>query len=161
MRLRSLAEEYCALIQEAPQLEVSQFIPEVARVLSTLVAVMYELDEPVNITDTGRRDGVTHDEWNDTFRTLQRVLGDEEREAAVPEAEFVEDYLAISLELPDALADIWRDLRDGLDGLADGDPEDEVLWDWWFGFYSHWGKHATEALSALHQRIVDADLWHA
>lgn len=118
VQLRSLADEYCALIREAPKFETSQFILEVARLLSALIAAIYELGEPDNSTDTGRRDGVTPDEWNETFRTLQRVLGDEECEATVPEAEFVEDYLDMSLELPDAL-------------------------------------------SALHKRIIDADLWRA
>ncbi len=25
-----------------------------------------------------------------------------------------------------------------------------VIWDWRFGFYSHWGDHATSALRTIH-----------
>ena len=39
--------------------------------------------------------------------------------------------------------------------LAEGAPEGDVVWEWRFGFYSHWGRHATEALRALHARLAD------
>jgi hypothetical protein len=55
----------------------------------------------------------------------------------------------------DDLADIWLDLKHGLLALDDGAPPDDVTWEWRFGFYAHWGRHATEALRALHARLAE------
>jgi hypothetical protein len=34
-------------------------------------------------------------------------------------------------------------------------PLGEVTWDWRFTFRIHWGAHATEALRAIHQQVMD------
>lgn len=52
--------------------------------------------------------------------------------------------------LADDLADIWRDLRAGLDALEGGSQWQDVAWEWRFGLQTHWGRHAVEALRALH-----------
>ncbi|MFE7505205.1 DUF5063 domain-containing protein [Promicromonospora sp. NPDC057488] len=54
------------------------------------------------------------------------------------------------------MADIWRDLRSGLDWLDSGADPADVLWDWRFGFETHWGRHATHALHALHAAGVSS-----
>jgi hypothetical protein len=61
---------------------------------------------------------------------------------------------AVMLPLADDLADIHRDLTHGLRALADGAAHEDVVWEWRFGFYSHWGRHATEALRVLHARLA-------
>jgi|AntDryMetagUQ889_1029465.scaffolds.fasta_scaffold07066_2 hypothetical protein len=55
-------------------------------------------------------------------------------------------------DLSDDLADIWRDLKAGLRGLDEGGPEMSIRWEWRWGFYNHWGPHATSALTVLHAR---------
>lgn len=61
------------------------------------------------------------------------------------------DREAIYGSLADDIADIYRDLKEGLvlhhSGLAS--PND-ILWDWRLGFYSHWGKHSMDALRTIH-----------
>jgi len=52
--------------------------------------------------------------------------------------------------LADDLADIWCDLRAGFNALDAGSPWQDVAWEWRFGLQTHWGKHAVEALRALH-----------
>lgn len=54
--------------------------------------------------------------------------------------------------LSDDLGDIYTDLREGLDILERGTPDDarDALWAWRFGFESHWGEHATGAIRALY-----------
>lgn len=56
--------------------------------------------------------------------------------------------------LADDLADIWRDLRPGLDAMdavqsAAADPE-TILWHWRWTFAYHWGRHAAAAIRVLH-----------
>jgi Domain of unknown function (DUF5063) len=51
----------------------------------------------------------------------------------------------------DDLADIWRDLKEGLDVLTNRTASAEVdaIWHWRFSFESHWGRHARSAITAL------------
>ena len=52
-------------------------------------------------------------------------------------------------DLADDLADIWRDLKKGLTAYRTGDlTAAEGIW--LFNFNVHWGRHATDALLALH-----------
>jgi len=51
--------------------------------------------------------------------------------------------------LSDDLADIYCDLRSGLNALDDGMDPVDVIWEWRFSFTSHWGDHVLEALRAL------------
>jgi uncharacterized protein DUF5063 len=67
------------------------------------------------------------------------------REAADSESR-AEPYLAA---VSQDLADIWADLKRGLNAYERGDC-DAALWDWGFGFKFHWGRHLVDALAALH-----------
>jgi hypothetical protein len=55
----------------------------------------------------------------------------------------------------DDLADIWLDLELGLRFFDRGD-RDAAAWHWVLMFESHWGRHATGAVYALHCWLVDA-----
>jgi hypothetical protein len=56
----------------------------------------------------------------------------------------------------DDLADIWLDLECGLKFYDAGD-RGAAAWHWHLMFESHWGRHATAALYALHCWLVDSD----
>jgi hypothetical protein len=52
----------------------------------------------------------------------------------------------------DDLADVWRDLTEGVRGLDDGTAAaEDVIWEWRDGFETHWGQHALGALMAIHE----------
>lgn len=66
---------------------------------------------------------------------------------------------AIRGSLADDIADIYFDLKEGF-GLRQKhqiQPE-KSIWCWRFGFYSHWGKHAMDALRTIHSILEDANL---
>ncbi|MBR7747363.1 DUF5063 domain-containing protein [Undibacterium baiyunense] len=52
-------------------------------------------------------------------------------------------------DLADDLADIYRDLKAGF-WLYDRGHVKEAVWEWRQSFQTHWGRHATGALYALH-----------
>jgi hypothetical protein len=59
--------------------------------------------------------------------------------------------------LSDCLADIWKDLKPGLEAL-DVDRQrywNQALWKWRFSFQTHWGRHAIDALRAIHFQLQD------
>jgi hypothetical protein len=62
-----------------------------------------------------------------------------------------EDTEAIFGSLADDIADIYRDLQEGL-VLCEARPQD-AIWEWRLLFYSHWGKHAINALLTTHFRL--------
>jgi Domain of unknown function (DUF5063) len=87
---------------------------------------------------------------------LREVLGDADHYSDVfdpiqPEAR------ASTWSLADDLADIYRDLREGLD-LAEKEGSvspARVIWAWRFDWEHHWGRHALGALRALYARLTD------
>lgn len=52
-------------------------------------------------------------------------------------------------DLGDDVQDVYLDLRRGLLKFNEGHLED-AIWHWKFTHQIHWGRHATEALYALH-----------
>ena len=60
------------------------------------------------------------------------------------------------MSLADDLADIYRDVKNGLvaeQAGAAARPND-VLWTWRFAFESHWATHAADALRALQTALL-------
>jgi hypothetical protein len=132
------AERYCSLV-EAPSAvgDRAAFISGVRSALAELLASGLELPD-TEPSDAEMPEGLAHQEWSSTFAKVQTVLGE------LPGG--LEDYLAV----PDDLADVWRDLRQGLNALRSGTSWEDVSWEWKFGLQTHWGKHAEDALVALH-----------
>jgi hypothetical protein len=52
-------------------------------------------------------------------------------------------------DLADDLADIWRDLKEGLTIFEEG-YRDAAGWQWLESFTIHWGEHAINALAVIH-----------
>jgi Domain of unknown function (DUF5063) len=57
-------------------------------------------------------------------------------------------------DLADDIADIYRDIAEGLRLYEAGHPR-EALWQWIFNLTYHWGAHATSAMRALHWYLSD------
>ena len=95
-------------------------------------------------------DGISLQDWEPVRkRVADRLRSDyywqvfEPLEVARPEP--------VSGSLSDDLADVWRDLKVGLqamDGNALGGGT-EAVWHWRFSFESHWVQHAAGAIAAL------------
>jgi hypothetical protein len=62
---------------------------------------------------------------------------------------------AVMGDLADDLADIYRDLKSGLNVWENqkGNQIIEIVWNWKFLFQAHWGQHAIDAMRALHQIV--------
>ncbi len=60
-------------------------------------------------------------------------------------------------DLADDLADMYRDIKDGL-RLYDHGHIAEAVWSWRNSFQTHWGRHATNALYVLHTWWADESI---
>jgi hypothetical protein len=153
--MRQEAERYCALIERAESWERQAFVIASASSLSGLLSAASHLPD-VEPTDSELPDGPAREQWRERFAAVQRKLGDLGNYWTTLSTHGDDASEVVLLPLGDDLADIWRDLKRGLLALEGGAPSSDVTWEWRFGFYTHWGRHATEALRAVHA-LVAAD----
>jgi hypothetical protein len=137
-RFASAASRYCALVEEPVEVRPrNAFIRALRSELAELLAAAFQLpDVPVSVGPVA--EAITLARWGQVFGQAQLRVG-----------ELVEGPVA-SVAVADAVADVWRDMRAGLDSLNAGARWQDVAWEWRFGLETHWGRHAVEALAALH-----------
>lgn len=148
---RETAESYCQVIDHVQENGAEDLIDRMLSLLPRLLHGAAELPAVEPLTDVEAPD-TGHDAWSERFAAINDVLG------AGTYAYWTTMAVQASPEPPgvvywwvaDDLADIWRDLRGGLQLLAVGASMADVVWEWRFTFESHWGAHAIEALRALH-----------
>jgi hypothetical protein len=136
MEMQHLAEAYCRVVEAAEPSQRMAFLNEIAVTLSAALSAGYRLSDPdldVDALDRDIAESISSEQWQAQLMSVQRVVDD--------------------LVLADALTDIWKDLRKGLDALARGVALDEVTWEWRFAFWSHWGAHAVDALQTIHPQL--------
>jgi Domain of unknown function (DUF5063) len=155
-----VARRFCDLVDRADTLPASALLEEGELRLLELYTAALSLPDPEPSSDELRSDSISHQDWLVVFRRLQSALGPHDfyREIFDPAAMGdpggsidTGDEPVVS-SLADDLADIWRDLRAGLnvwDGAADVARSDIVV-EWHESFVSHWGQHLVDGLRAIH-----------
>jgi len=161
------AEEYCGVIEAREGLNREQFLQRVHEVLPRLYAAALALPstdalfsdkEPTEGEDLNAEpvtdpvappDRGIPEQWRALQSALTSLIGDRNvyREIYDPYEPLSESEVTGSLA--DDLADIYRDIRAGLQKWARGETG-EALWEWRFNFQIHWGEHLTGALRALY-----------
>jgi hypothetical protein len=109
------------------------------------------------IPSTPDPDRMPSGEWMATWRALGKHLGDRKYYQEMFAPYKLEDKEPVVGDLADDLADIYRDLADGLAKWRRGEREG-AAWAWQFQFACHWGEHLTSALRALHALAFDEGL---
>ena len=94
------------------------------------------------------------EQWGQLYNLLKEKLGDWDGYIQVFDP--TQDKEAIFGTLADDLADIYRDLKEGLvlNETHSAHPED-IIWTWRLLYYSHWGHHALDALRTIHFRLQE------
>jgi len=155
----SVARVFCALIEAHDEFTQFAFGRRVASNLASLyyAALMWpdihhvedydDVDEMMAVTTKmqfARKLGHKFGEY-DLYQTALVHYGDDPRLGYA--------------SLGDDLTDIYVDLKAGLRVLDDAAPNDDVInqiaASWRFGFETHWGRHVTSAMGALHTIIHD------
>ena len=147
------ARRYCALIENEERGTASAFEKECLVVLLRLYQQMLRLPS-TDPPDPELPEQIRHEEWQAVWeRTSQRTEHDQYWEVFEPFARNKPDPIYGSIS--DDLADIWRDVKEGLSTFDSGKPNciKDAVSHWRFSFGSHWGYHvagAIRALTALH-----------
>jgi hypothetical protein len=95
---------------------------------------------------------MTYEQWEQIYSLLKEKLGDWDPYWQVFDP--TTDKEAVCGTVADDIADIYRDLEEGLvlSQMQGVRPED-VIWEWRLGYYSHWGYHTINALLTIHFRL--------
>jgi hypothetical protein len=165
-RFAAIANRFCSVVDSASSVERTDLLLQIYRILPKLI------DEAISLPDVKLSDsddaieGSTQrasranvrrsaQEWRQLYNLLKEKLGDWDRYWQVFDP--TEDHEAISGTLSDDIADIYGDLKKGLVLIEMHEvPPEDIIWNWRFLFYSHWGKHAMDALLAAHSRLQNA-----
>ena len=152
--MRDEVERYCSLIEGSDSFKRNEFAAALAESLAGMLAAAQHLPA-VSPTANELEHRPSPEEARGRFAAVERVLGEWAHYWTTVATHGDDAEVPVMLTLGDDLADIWLDLKPGLAGLQAGAPVGDVIWDWRFTFYTHWGRHATEALRALHARLAD------
>jgi hypothetical protein len=124
------------------------------RCITRLYLAALELPPPRSEELAGQPDAnrIEDAEWGVVFTAARRLPLDEYGTVFDPLA--VSSGEPVVGSLADDIADIYRDVVTGLRAFEAGRMASAV-WEWGFGFQHHWGRHASEAIRALHAWLAD------
>ncbi len=165
-RFAAVANRFCSVVDSASSMERADLLLQIYRILPKLI------DEAISLPDVKLSDSDDQvegssqpsfranvrqsvEEWGQLYNLLKEKLGDWDRYCQAFDP--TEDMEALSGTLADDIADIYRDLKEGLAlGETHQAPREDIVWSWRFSHYSHWGKHAIDALLAIHFRLQNS-----
>jgi hypothetical protein len=149
------AERFCALIESDWRLRGDLLFAELARALACLYAAATKLPDIELDSDDLPDQRSSHVQWQAAFWPIAAALRKDDFYWDV-EPNREETPEVVGRLLTDELGDVYRDVKEGLLLRDSGVPDTDVLWQWRFEFWSHWGAHAIGALGALHSRLAEA-----
>ncbi|MBX7221231.1 MAG: DUF5063 domain-containing protein [Blastocatellia bacterium] len=145
-----IAEKYCTWV-EGPRGDADAEMRKVRKLLAELHAMVLR----VKVTDRGEitaENMVPHEVWGDVFQAFrERLPANDYWEVSNPLTHDPDQYLVCN-SLADDLADIYRDLKNGLALFQEGHLS-EAAWEWRFSFEIHWGAHLMSAQRAIHSYL--------
>lgn len=157
-RFANIARQFCAIVDSAPRIDRSELLARIYPILPKLI------DEAIGLPDVELSESATvkahinqkeQEEVERLYSQLKEKLGDWDLYHQVFDP--TQDNEALFGTLADDLADIYRDLKKGLDlNQTASTPPEDVIWGWRLLFYSHWGKHAMDALLTIHFRLQNS-----
>jgi hypothetical protein len=152
-----LADNYCNLVDSLAAHKPAEFLAKMQVELPSVYAAGAQLPivDPGVARDADASVQSRADAWKGLFARLSEFLGSyvlywEIFDPAKPEGD---ERVAVSLA--DDLADIYLDLKKGLDlWQTCSEPQQRyAVYEWRLGWEHHWGAHAVDALRAIHWHL--------
>jgi pimeloyl-ACP methyl ester carboxylesterase len=152
-RFRDNAMQYCALIDSLANGKPDRFYDHLHACMSRLASSAVDLPQEVgDATVETASDSMTHEDWGRIVTQINHAIGPEVERLIAADADDTESATRVFM-LSDALADIYRDLSDGVKASEDRSQggTQEAIWQWRFGYEYHWGLHLFDALHTVHR----------
>jgi hypothetical protein len=153
----AVAKDYCRILE-------SELVPLnrdlVQRLLEVIVA-LYTAGLKLPEVDPDRQEhedrAFDGDSRHKFFRSVAERLGDDVFYQMVFDPLDKGECKPVTASLSDDLADIYFDVKEGLMRIPEAGPVPaHVIWAWAFGLEIHWGRHAVNAIGALHSLLFGA-----
>jgi Domain of unknown function (DUF5063) len=160
-RFGVLANQFCAVIDSASNIQRTELLEKIYRMLPTLIGEAVHLpdlelcdkdDQEIEAPGSSGLIAIPkqhYKEWEKLYNLMKEKLGDWDSYYQVFDP--TQDKETLFGTLADDTADIYLDLKLGLP-FIEARP-DEAIWIWRLYFYSHWGKHAMDAMLTIHFRL--------
>ena len=147
------ARAYCKLVEARASISNRRFIHQCAELLPDLyVRAIRLLNVEIAILDPSNSERLSRSEWQALFNSIGEKLGQDDHYQIVFDPYVSEPPVGTSLS--DCLADIYRDLREGLDGFGEQEEQNrKAVGNWRFSFLTHWGRHCVSAMRAIHRLL--------
>lgn len=150
-----VAIEFCSLIENHQQYTVGQLLTQVRKVMPLLYYHALLLPDTDVVEGYEHNRDITHEQWHALYLQLLNHTGEYDSfwEIFDPIEKVCKEPAVASLA--DALADIWRDLKNGLLHWENSSDviKAHIIWQWKFNFKIHWSIHVVDALRALNWLI--------
>ena len=139
---------FCTLIEKNKQFSSPIFLKQCHWLLSELNVLALSLPEDLDVSETESDFSLNADAL---FHEMRAKLGKRDIFWVVFNPYSREKPVQASLA--DAFRDIYLEMKEGLSIYGSGSLQAcrDAIWHWRFGHENHWGKHAVEALMALHE----------
>lgn len=153
-----VAAQFCEAVDSASSLDRVGLLSRLYEILPRLIQQGTALPSvPSSDSDDRKEIKLTRmkeAEWGRLYESLKEELEDWNLYWQVFDP--TKDSEAIRGSLADDLADVYRDVREGLH-LHDPDLalQQDAIFGWRVLYYSHWGKHAIDALRTIHFLLED------
>lgn len=137
---------FCDLIENAKALPKRKFRMRLLELLAELYALAWQLPEEHDFAETTEVSHASQDEWQAIHQATGLSYYREVWDTSDLQCKDI-----IIRDLAEDIADIYRELRYGLD-YYQRETENDVrhaVWCWRFDL-AHWGYHAVSALKELH-----------
>jgi hypothetical protein len=154
-QFRAAAVAYCQLIDRHRDLTAAEFVAAAEPLLAQLYYAGALLSEPEPTSEHIPDDVVSVDDVRGIQRSLGLLLGRHDEYWELFDPVDGADRSPLGGLLSQDLVEIYLDVRNSL-ALLDPKrrvPDADVLWQWRFGFTSHWGRHASSALRVINSLV--------
>ena len=149
------ATEYCAWAESEPAAPETE-----ARVALRLLARLYadalSLEPYGDINDELEGENLSHENWKPFFSRFGALPFN--YYGVVFDPQTIPPQEPVVGDLADDLADIYRDLLEGL-SLERAGHHGEAIHAWRQSFQNHWGAHAASGIRALHAWFEQETSW--
>ena len=145
------ARQYCAFVESTTTAK-EEFLRETQGLLLNLYQLATILPWTTLNYDVDFNEQLSNEEYEKTLTAIAEKIGSNRFYWEVFDPTKQEDTEAVAGDLVDDLGDIYRDLKYNLMIFDIGTmaSQESAMWDFKFGFETHWGRHAIGALKTIH-----------
>ena len=147
-RFRAAATNFIETVDSLPNLERETFLSSVNRCLAELYSSALHL--PLVEPETATVDETLFPtaQWAGLLQAIKDKIGPQDAYWAVFDS--TENEVPTQGSLAGDISEIYYDLKQDFQLEQKGVPDADLMWELRESFREHWGRHAIEALKAIH-----------